>query len=960
MRKHDLQSATRIFIRFRSKQAALNNEILNETSHGVPSLAPRNPLTSPVSATRIAPYTSVPRTLVPAVVGVLAGPEAGGVPPFASMYPMSRHGRQPRVESVNKSQQIDGLLEAYPPSPHDLWTRAFTLASKDVKSITSKMLVYFFERGKATYRPWTSTTSTSSHFDAGSNSGHVSSPSDAHHPILDHSIRLSLSHYTTLIHGLLLRRHYPVALAWVRKLIYPLPTFPSHTSSHLKHLLRTSDNPKYSRDSVHLSLDGPALSACLVVLARLGRVHEATTVLEAYAALGIFPSSLTWSMSDRHADARHVQLNTIQMNDFLLVLLRWPSKKHALPVPSVEFPLPFKPVKSRKTQSDSKSNTLDRSTNIRSTSWPAQTTDSTRSARPDLLLRLLPALYPRYGVPWDARTVCLMLQAVRMGAKMDGVSALGLRKVIKNIFGSKTKVKGEEISDATLRPSRTRSKLEKTTGSISVARLDWLAENIMEVLWEPGNTENTFDYRDFIASPSPKHSITRADQKKKKPSHTHAPRQSDRPLEYSPFTPWRVPVSPHTLSSLSSSATAQSISLDDRTNTRHSPSAHPTHPFLLAREIFLRLVWEHAENLDVKESLNINLHTISAPASLPPSSLARLLDPDGDGLGHLGGLPKWFTVLEGALKRKFGFGSELFTIPSNVAPLSSSANGFDKAITTSQRMKFVDEVFGYPQDQYSPALPKLTTTTFYHYILLLGLSAPEPWEFVQAGWNQQYPFEGYPQPNVSACTSTNTTTRSTASTSSPSLSAPTSYISSIPKTSQETSLAHSSPLIPGPSEIPITLAYMRTLRLVPTKDTLCAAVVFWREAVGGETLAELGVRKYKMSRIKQKDLDGTYAREAEEDAYTREYEMWKVSVGTSQSQIGDEQSQPGGRGNAGEYANFCRWIREWVDEINMGASGGEQTLATMPHPYHIHRWAEIVRKMREGQGYEEDDKAGKE
>ncbi|KAJ4467428.1 hypothetical protein C8J55DRAFT_492708 [Lentinula edodes] len=934
MRKHNLQSATRIFIRFRSNQEVLDHGNLNNS----PSLNPKKLITLLESTPRTAPYTSVPRSLVPAVVGVLAGPEAGGDPPLASVYPTSRHGRQIRVGSPYRSRTADLTKDTIPPSPQDLWTRALTLASKDVKSITSKMLVYFFERGKASYRPWSPNVLSSNHSNAGSNISVVGP--DTYPPILHHTIRLTLSHYTTLIHGLLLRRHYSVALSWVRRLIYPFPTSPTYNkSSHFKHLPRASNLPRYSRESVHLSLDGAALSACLLVLARLGRVHEAIAVLEAYAAPSIIPSTLGLTLSARYTDARNVQLNAIQMNDFLLTLLRWPTKKHALPVPSADFPLPLKSVKV-----ELSSTTFDKSKNTRKltgkdtfgpSSWLARTTDSTRSARPDLLLRILPALYPRYGVSWDSRTVCLMLQAVRMSAKMDGISAFGLRKVIKDIFAGSTKIKRKEMLDESL---QLQSDLEQTRGPESVDRQSWLIENIMEVLWEPVGAESFLP-----SSRSPlKHSITKASEKikKKETSVTHTPRQSSlRPLEYGPFTPWPV-----TASSPPPSPTLNSDIKADTGSDTHFPYPTLNHPFLLAREIFLRLVWEHAASSNINENAGIDLHALPSPAVLPPSSLARLLDPDGDGLGHLGGLPKWFGLLEGALKRKFGFGSNLLTIPSIMSSVSEKGN---------PRMKLVDEVFGYPEDPHSPMLPRLTPTVFHHYILMLGLSAPEPWEFVQTGWNQQYPFQGYPHSIGSTHISTIAITRST----SPPSSGPFTSCTSTPQTTRGVSPAISSLSIPGPSEIPITLSYMRALRLVPTKDTLCAAVVFWREAVGGETLVELGVREYNMSSMERGDGE-------EEDAYTREYETWKVNVEPPDSRNSldcKEGGQGSGQttlseiGTMGEYTKLCRWIREWVDEINVGTGTGGKTTLTMPHPYHIHRWAGIVRKMREGQGYDSED-----
>ncbi|KAJ3811024.1 hypothetical protein F5876DRAFT_76222 [Lentinula aff. lateritia] len=932
MRKHDLQSATRIFVRFRSNQAVLDHGNLNNS----PSLHPKQPINLLEPTPRIAPYTPVPRSLVPAVVGVLAGPEAGGDPPFASVYPTSRHGRQMRV-GLDRNRETVNSKDTIPPSPQDLWTRALTLASKDVKSITSKMLVYFFERGKASYRPWSPTVFSSNHSNAGSNTSVVDS--NTHLPILDHTVRLTLSHYTTLIHGLLLRRHYSVALSWVRKLIYPFPTFPTYTSSHFKHLPRASNLPRYSRESVHLSLDGTALSACLLVLARLGRVHEAIAVLEAYAAPSIIPSTLGLTLSARHTNTRNVQLNTIQMNDFLLTLLRWPTKKHALPVPSADFPLPLKLVKAGLS-----STTFDKSENtrnptekdtLRTSSWLARTTDSTRSARPDLLLRILPALYPRYDVSWDSRTVCLMLQAVRMSAKMDGISAFGLRKVIKDIFAGSTKIKRKGMLDESL---QLQSNLELTRGPDSVDRQSWLIENIMEVLWQPVGDKSLPP-----SSPSPfKLSITKASKKIKKKERplTHTPRQSSlRPLEYGAFTPWPVTVS--------SPPPSPTLTFDNKTDTgsdTHFPYPTLAHPFLLAREIFLRLVWEHAASFNINENADIDLHALPSPAVLPPSSLARLLDPDGDGLGHLGGLPKWFGLLEGTLKRKFGFGSKLLTIPSILSSVSGKAN---------PRMKLVDEVFGYPEDPHSPTLPKLSPIAFHHYILMLGLSAPEPWEFVQTGWNQRYPFQGYPHSIGSTYISTNTMTRST----SPPSSGPFTSCTSTPQTTRGIAPAISSLSIPGPSEIPITLSYMRALRLVPTKDTLCAAIVFWREAVGGETLAELGVREYKMSSMERGD-------EEEEDAYTREYETWKVNVEPPESRNSldyKEGGQGSGKtiisetGTMGEYAKFCRWIREWVEELNEGTGTGGKTTVTMPHPYHIHRWAGIVRKMREGQGYDSED-----
>ncbi|KAJ3796111.1 hypothetical protein GGU11DRAFT_166535 [Lentinula aff. detonsa] len=935
MRKYDLQSATRIFTRFRS---TFDNGGSNEKAL---SLTSKDPLNSPVS-TRTAAYTSVPRSLLPTVIGVLAGPEAGGIPPFASVYPSSRQDRA-RVRTAHRCRKFDSLQESSPPSPQDLWTRALTLASKDVKSITSKMLVHFFQRGKANYRPWSPTMSNPNHSAASSDSSAAAPGSpDSDHPILDHPIRLTLSHYTTLIHGLLLRRHYPVALSWARNLVYPFPNPPTYTSSRLKDLSRTFNHLKYSRNSVHLYLDGPALSACLVVLARLGRVHEAIAVLEAYASPSFRASP---ARSARHADARHVQLNSIQMDDFLLTLLRWPSKKHALPVPSVDVPLPLKP-----TRSNSRPATLHkltkkiRKTLIEDSSLPTQATAATRSARPDLLLRLLPALYSRYGVAWDARTVCLMLQAVRMGAKMDSVSAFGLRKVISDLFGRNMKSNRKLMSLEG--SSKMGLMMEETSKLNSVSRHDLLVEKIMEVLWETVDAENT------TSSSLSKPFLNKTDKKiKKNASPAHTPRQSSlSPLEYIPFRPWPVPVSFSPSSDPSSSGLSmlQSILPGSELST-YSRLTTPTHPFLLAREIFLRLIWEHAETLNRRENLDINLHAISSPAILPKPSLARLFDPDGDGLGHLGGLPKWFGVLEDTLKRKLGFGLELLKIPSTTTP-SSLNTGDSEVMSTNLRMKLVDEVFGYPKNPRSPSLPKLTSIAFHHYILLLGLSAPEPREFIKAGWDQRYPFEGYPQPMVSTHTSTyvNRSAFPLSSSTGPFTGGTASNL----KTAQ--GLISSSTLIPGVLEIPISLFYMRALRIVPTKDTLCAAVVFWREAVGGESLIELGVKEYNMSRMKLKDDQeednpSSSSRDVE-DAYAKEYEMWKASKEPPQSEAVE----------LGEYAKFCRWIREWVDEINTGkGTMRDKTMMTMPHPYHIHRWAGIIRKMREGQGYDDDEKESK-
>lgn len=365
-----------------------------------------NPLATSASLmSKRAPYTHISPSLMPSVLGVLAGLEAGGSPPIAAVYP------------------APGAQTSSPPSPQDLWTRAFTLAAKDAGRITTKMLLFFFERSKASYQPWTP----------------GSSISDSSLPVLHHPIRLTRSHYTTLLHGLLLRQHYSVALPWVRRLIYPFPS-PS---------LLKSKNP---RDSLALALDGRALSASLVVLVRLGRVNEAVTVLESYAA-----SPMTTTQTIRRE--RHVQMNTIQMNDFLLCLLRWPSKKHALPVPSAQYPLKVASKGSKKFKLTG--NDL------------AVSYRPTRSARPDLLLRLLPALYPRYGVSWDARTVCLMLQAVRMSAKMDRVSAFGLRSVLGEMFG-KRKSTGWRKSRS-LHATQLEEKME---------RQQWIVESIMEVLWD--------------------------------------------------------------------------------------------------------------------------------------------------------------------------------------------------------------------------------------------------------------------------------------------------------------------------------------------------------------------------------------------------------------------------------------------------------------------------------------------
>ncbi|KAJ3762979.1 hypothetical protein EV360DRAFT_78759 [Lentinula raphanica] len=898
MRTHDFHSAIKIFIRFRS---TLSNATKLKNEKTSPQSS-KDPLTHSVS-TRTAAYTSVPRPLVSSVIGVLAGPESGGVPPFASVYPSSRHGPT-RARTAKQTSKFSYLKEPVPPSPQDLWTRALTLASKDVKRITSKMLVYFFQRGKASYRPWSPTKMdpTQSSTTAGPNSD-VTAPPALDHPVLTHQVRLTLSHYTTLIHGLLLRRHYPVALSWARKLIYPFPQAPTYASSRFTHLPRTSSHLKYSRDSVHMSLDGRALSACLVVLARLGRVHEAITVLEAYSVPDVLPSS---TQVAHHVDVRHVQLNSIQMNDFLLTLLRWPSKKHALPVPSTDFPLPLKPSRSNGTTEKRIKKPSEDSVRA---AWPVRLTAPTRSARPDLLLRILPALYPLYGVPWDARTVCLMLQAVRMGTKMDDVSAFGLRKVIGDLFGSGTKVKDEKI------PFEGEQKTWRTRSSDTMSRHNRLMENIMEVLWKTVDNDDDNKAKTNVSGKQ------------------NYKQSSLRPLEYIPFRPWNVPFSFLPSPSLSSLPPQTRASVPQSTaHTGANPrSNYPTHPFLLAREIFLRLIWEQAQTLNWSDSLDIDLHTISSPANLPESALARLLDPDGDGLGHLGGVPKWFDVLEGALKRKLGLGLEPSRMPLTVST-SSSKTSSPNTTSRSSRMVLVDEVFGYPKDSAAPKLPELTSIAFHHYILMLGLSAPEPWEFAQAGWHQRYPFEGYP-PTVPLTYITPPPSHLASSTG------PFSGCTSIDKVAPTTRLfGSSSTLIPGVSEIPISLSYMRALRLVPTRDTLCAAVVFWREAVGGESLIELGVRGY------EKRANGE---EEEEEAYTREYESWKAGV----EPLGNEAD------TMGEYAKFCRWIREWIDEVNAGvvARGeGEESRMMMPHPHHIHRWAGIVRKMREGQGYEDD------
>ncbi|KIK57569.1 hypothetical protein GYMLUDRAFT_86765 [Collybiopsis luxurians FD-317 M1] len=486
MRTLDFKSTTRVLVRFRSTRAI-------ETEGSSKAKLPHPPSTSfsshicslDSSAPPTAPFTPLSPLIVPEVIGVLAGPEAGGVPPYAAAYPISRH-RKPLpahsrrytndipLRQKDKSEQT-GLV---PPSPQQLWTRAFTLASKDVKNVTSKALVYFLERGKAHYRPWVPPTlqtreSLGKNGDTGlSATIGTSESARVVPPVLQYSVRLTLSHYTALIHGLLLRRHYSVALEWVRKLIYPFPSTFSPRASALfpnTNSILLSRTTKHPRDAVHFALDGPALSACLVVLARLGRVHEAVKVLEAYAA----PTMI--ARKSRHAS--NVQMNTIQMNDFLLVLLRWPSKKHALPVPSVQFPL--KPLKVKRTRRPAASEgRTDTSVEHLSVS-----TGTTRSARPDLLLRLLPALYPRYGVTWDARTVCLMLQAVRMSAKMDGVSAFGLRKVLKEMF----------VGRGLLHP-REPPMMESRSLAAQSLREDskqwWFVERIMEVLWKPVDSES--------------------------------------------------------------------------------------------------------------------------------------------------------------------------------------------------------------------------------------------------------------------------------------------------------------------------------------------------------------------------------------------------------------------------------------------------------------------------------------
>lgn len=442
------------------------------------------------------------------------------------------------------------------------------------------------------------------------------------------------------------------------------------------------------------------------------------------------------------------------------------------------------------------------------------------------------------------------------------------------------------------------------------------------------------------------------------------------PLEYTPFTVWPWPF-PHSPSPLHVSGDKSGAATRTSTSTSHSSSVSKNnvdidhdsacifggHPFLLAREIFLRLVWAHTENLSAEASCSygkgtkthssnlIDLHALAyhPPAILPPQALARLVDPDGDELGHLNGFPRWFGVLEGMLKRRLGLGIEL--------GVHSSSPG-EKGRT---RADVVDAMFGYKNQSLTSSsssitLPKLTPVAFHQYILLLGLGAPEPWDFVQSGWNiYQHPFDGYASSDDTFDLNPGAAKKSTRNTI---------------------------PIIPGASEIPLTLSYMRALRLIPTQDTICAAVVFWKEAVGGESLLQLGVNHFglksklgrlRMGRRSDEDQGGERETEGEEesesaelDAYETEYEHWKRS-----KLQGESNSGSGG----GECGKFCRWIREWVDEINADAGsrgsrmrkeGSLNLKLAMPHPYHIHRWTGIIRKMREGQGYEESQEGGKD
>lgn len=459
------------------------------------------------------------------------------------------------------------------------------------------------------------------------------------------------------------------------------------------------------------------------------------------------------------------------------------------------------------------------------------------------------------------------------------------------------------------------------------------------------------------SQPKPKSS---SKHKKKQPriSEAKPPRHhyhsSLRPLEYSPFTVWPWPYI-HSPSPSHTSGDAGSTGI----NTTDENNIIEGHPFLLAREIFLRLVWAHVETLNGERSFDnfVNLHTLAShpPARLPPQALARLIDPDGDELGHLGGLPKWFGVLEGMLKRRFGLGL-------------GAQGGAGTSAEGKTRAEVVDAVvFGYTQKHPSSLLPKLTPTAFHQYILLLGLSAPEPWDFVQCGWNlYQHPFDGYASTPSDAAAFTLVTGVPPSSSGSR---APFSRT----KDSKIATANNTVPIIPGVSEIPLTLSYMRSLRLIPTRDTICAAIVFWKEAVGGESLLQIGVNHFgikgKLGRL------GIEVREEESesdelDAYEREYEVWNLQ-GESREEKEDEIQSGGGRGRRvrGEYAKFCRWIREWVDEVNINnavrvaSKDGPPELKlamTMPHPYHIQRWAGIIRKMREGQGYEESQDGEKD
>ncbi|KIK57570.1 hypothetical protein GYMLUDRAFT_753028 [Collybiopsis luxurians FD-317 M1] len=472
----------------------------------------------------------------------------------------------------------------------------------------------------------------------------------------------------------------------------------------------------------------------------------------------------------------------------------------------------------------------------------------------------------------------------------------------------------------------------------------------------------------IASSPTPKSSSKKVKLKQKSPEPRHG--SSLQPLEYIPFTPWPWPISRPRDKALSNPALDRPDSSDENGPfagevEQRSGSAAVSfsrniregeiHPFLLAREIFLRLIWAHAENLNEEArnltvSTYINLHNLDPPATLPPHSLSRLMDPDGDGLGHLSGVPKWFGALEGALKRRFGFGlGDGLGVASGFG-FSSTVDSEGREMAPS-RAEAVDEVFGYPKD--SIPLPRLTPTAFHHYILLLGLSAPEPWEFTQAGWRQRHPFEGYPLQGSASPPEPSASSASKSAASSGPFTGCTSTTSSGNRFQAKT-------LIPGPAEIPVALAYMRALRLIPTRDTICAAVVFWKEAVGGETLFDLGLRDIREYRDARRNVHTSEAG----DAYVDEFEEWKASVENIGSGDISERSISGGRRGVqvGEYARFCRWIREWVDEVNANLSedvkGGLKM--TMPHPYHIHRWTGIVRKMREGQGYEEGEREAEE